>query len=196
MSLLRFLDRYDVHAQIRLERQTHRGAFLVVEGETDYKAIARFFNPNHCSIIIANGKKNALKAMDLSIRDGFDRVICIVDADFDCIQGIDCSSEIIWLTDSHDMDLTIFKTSAADRRNIRHRLDTGFTRGVVRNNRAGSRGRQLWTRVLSGCDRRLSRGAGVSLGCLMRPSRSRPMIRRSNKSRLIKLGVVSPITSR
>lgn len=114
MGLLRHLDGYAVRAQLYLERQIHRGAFLIVEGEGDDKALSRFVDPLACSIIIANGKPNALEAMDLLDEDGFDRVFCIVDADFDRIDEVDRSNDVIAVTDYHDMDVTIFSTSAFD----------------------------------------------------------------------------------
>jgi hypothetical protein len=114
MTLLRHLDGYDVRAQLYLERQLHRGAFMIVEGETDFKALSKFVQADHCSLIIANGKKNALEAMDLLDDDGFDRVVCLVDADFDRLNGTDRSSAVVWVTDAHDLDATIFASSALD----------------------------------------------------------------------------------
>jgi hypothetical protein len=114
MPLTRYLDGYDVRAQVYLERQTHKGAFLLVEGETDDKALAKFVDSTACSIIVASGKRNALQAMDLLEEDGFDRAFCVIDADFDRIKGTPPSSESISMTDCHDMDLTIFSTPALD----------------------------------------------------------------------------------
>src|SRR5260370_21204839 len=54
-----------VAAQVRLMRQLHKGCFLIVEGETDDKALYRFIDSDACQIEISFGKKNALDALDL-----------------------------------------------------------------------------------------------------------------------------------
>lgn len=109
------IDAHYVAAQIRLVRQTHKGAILLLEGDTDNKAFEKFIDPNMCEIEIGFGKKNVLGALDLLEEGGFPGIVAVVDADFDRIHGTTYQLENLCITDAHDLDLTIFRSTALDR---------------------------------------------------------------------------------
>jgi hypothetical protein len=52
--------------------------------------------------------------MDLLEDEGFDRASCVVDADWDRINGSTIETQNVWMTDCHDMDATIFSTDALE----------------------------------------------------------------------------------
>jgi hypothetical protein len=112
--MTRDIDGWDIAAQIRLMRQVHKGSFLIVEGETDDKALSRYIDSNACEIEVAFGKQNALQALDLLEEDGFAGVVALVDADFDRLLSNKYPVENLYITDKHDLDLTIFASSAFD----------------------------------------------------------------------------------
>lgn len=107
-----YIDGWTLAAQIRMERQVHKGAFLIVEGASDDRTLRNFIDQNQCSLVISFGKENAIEALKLLEDEGFAGVVCLVDADFDAIDGetYDCDSLI--MTDLHDMDMMMFMSSA------------------------------------------------------------------------------------
>src|SRR5947207_15972275 len=112
--MTRDIDGWHVAAQVRLLRQVHRGAILILEGESDNKALYRFIDPSGCEVEIGFGKTNVLKAMDLLEEEGFLGVVALVDADFDRILDATYNLENLCMTDKHDLDLTIFSSEAFD----------------------------------------------------------------------------------
>lgn len=114
------IDGHYVAAQIRLVRQIHKGSILILEGETDAKALEQFVDSAACDIEIAFGKDNALQALDLLEDEAFAGVVAVVDADFDRLTGITYRVENLCVTDHHDLDLTIFASLALDRYVAQH----------------------------------------------------------------------------
>ncbi len=113
--MMEHIDGHYVAAQIRLLRQVHKGTILIVEGATDVRALDRFIDKGFCDIEVGFGKENVIEALDLLEDEGFPGVVAIVDADFDRLLGKTYRLENLRLTDSHDLDLTIFVTSALER---------------------------------------------------------------------------------
>jgi hypothetical protein len=109
------IDGFYVAAQIRLIRQVHKGAVLVVEGEKDARVFEHFIDTNACDIEVAFGKKNVLEALDLLEDEGFLGVAGVVDADFDRVFERTYPLQNLCVTDVHDLDLLIFRSSALDR---------------------------------------------------------------------------------
>jgi len=109
-----YIDGHTIRAQVIMERQLHKGAFLILEGTNDYRTLCTFIDRSKCNAVIAYGKNNALAATHLLTAEGLDCIVCVVDADFDRIVGVDNADKHIAITDMHDMDVTIFSTSALD----------------------------------------------------------------------------------
>ena len=77
----------DFAAQIRMERQSHRGAFLLFEGSSDVKRFKKFLHEGSCSIINCFGKSNVKDVVDLKQDIGNDDCFGFVDAVFDRVDG-------------------------------------------------------------------------------------------------------------
>jgi hypothetical protein len=128
--MLKEVDGAYIAAQIRLLRQVQKGTILILEGETDAKALDSFIDGSTCEIEIAFGKPNVLEALDLLEDEGFPGVVGVVDADFDQLSGTTHSLDNLCVTDVHDLDMMIFKSSAFDKYVAEHgnedRIATGF----------------------------------------------------------------------
>jgi len=109
--MIRQIDAHYIAAEIRLWRQAHKGAILVVEGDDDGKVFERFAH-DACGIQIGFGKLNVVGALDLLEDEGIPGVVAVVDADFDRLLEVDHALEGLHLTDLHDLDLTIFFSDA------------------------------------------------------------------------------------
>ncbi len=114
-SILRSIDGHTTAAQVRMERQKHKGAFLLLEGGTDIKRFQRFIDQTHCSTINAYGKNNAITAIELLHEDGHSQCLAMIDADFDRILNtIRDHDGLIW-SQTHDVDLDTATTKMFER---------------------------------------------------------------------------------
>jgi hypothetical protein len=104
MSITNEMDAYDIAQEIRLERQVHKGAFLL-EGATDIKRFATFVSERGCSIVNCYGRKNLIEAFDILDEEGFLGIVALADADFDrVLKSLKTIDGIIYST-FHDFDL-------------------------------------------------------------------------------------------
>ncbi|MEQ8462126.1 DUF4435 domain-containing protein [Coleofasciculus sp. E1-EBD-02] len=101
--------------QIRMRRSSHEGSFLIVEGRNDKLVYERFIDRTNCEFSIASGKENAVAAIRILEQDNFAGVLAIVDADFCRLEGTLPSSSNLLLTDEHDLEMMLFKSSASDK---------------------------------------------------------------------------------
>jgi hypothetical protein len=113
--MIRHIDGAYVAAQVRLIRQVHKGAILIVEGQTDARVFDEFIDKAECEIEIGFGKPNVIDALDRLEDEGFAGVLAIVDADFDRLTQKTYNLDSLYFTDSHDLDLTIFCSSALEK---------------------------------------------------------------------------------
>jgi hypothetical protein len=127
--MIRHIDGYYVAAQVRLIRQVHKGTVLILEGDTDARAIESFVDGKLCDIEIAFGKTNVLDALDRLEDEAFAGVVGIIDADFDRLRGKSYQVENLCVTDTHDLDLTIFASPAFDRYMAEH-ADRNLLKGA------------------------------------------------------------------
>jgi len=96
-----------------MKRTQHKGAFLVVEGENDVRAMRAFVDPAACHVVIAHGKPNAITA--LAILKNTDGILGLLDADFSRVLGTAPLDPNIVLTDAHDMDAQLFFSPSLDK---------------------------------------------------------------------------------
>jgi hypothetical protein len=89
----------------------HKGAFLVLEGDTDSRVFEHFIEKNDCMIIPAHNKDNAVNALKFLEKDGFVGILVIVDADFWHIEGVKPDSTNLLPTDTHDLETMILSKS-------------------------------------------------------------------------------------
>jgi hypothetical protein len=114
-SILAQVDGPYVAAQVRLVRQVHKGAFLLLEGSDDARFFEGFIERSACQIEIGYGKENVVTALDLLEDEGFAGVVAAVDADFDRVLGRDHPLEGLCKTDYHDLDVVVFQSEALNR---------------------------------------------------------------------------------
>jgi hypothetical protein len=114
------IDGFYIAAQVRLIRQVSKKTVLILEGESDGRLFGRFIDNNECQLEIGFGKSNVLEALDLLEDEGVPSVVAIVDADFDRLTGKTYSLDNLFLSDCHDIDLTIFKSKAFERYLFEH----------------------------------------------------------------------------
>lgn len=101
-------------AEIKMSRMSHYGAFLVVEGNDD----VRFWTPRHhvdCELVDGEGKQNIIGGIQRLDSTSFAGVLGIVDSDYDPLTGISIESENLLLTDAHDLECLLCRSSALDR---------------------------------------------------------------------------------
>lgn len=88
------------------------GVFLLVEGITDEVLFSKFINSNTCKIYIAHGKPNVVGAVRLLNDRNFNRVLGVVDRDFDDILKINITDENIVASDYHDIGISILESAS------------------------------------------------------------------------------------
>jgi hypothetical protein len=98
-----------------MERQLHKGAFLLVEGSTDVKRIERFVDESGCSVINCFGKPNVLGSMELVTDVGAKDCLGLIDADFERIIGEAVDREDVIASALHDFDLENALTNVVHR---------------------------------------------------------------------------------
>lgn len=114
-SIAKDIDGPTIAAQIRMERQKHKGAFLLLEGANDARRFAQFIDESVCSVVIAYGKANAVAAVELLHDDGFVCCLGMIDADFDRVLGKLPNHEGLIPSETHDFDLDAATTRAFER---------------------------------------------------------------------------------
>jgi hypothetical protein len=114
-SIAKQIDGPTIAAEVRMERQTHKGAFLLVEGATDIKRFERVVSEGPCSFVNCFGKPNAKEAIERLYDDGFPGVLGMIDADFDRLLSREIDHEGIVVSGTHDFDLDAATTSMFER---------------------------------------------------------------------------------
>ncbi|MCA1381459.1 DUF4435 domain-containing protein [Bradyrhizobium sp. BRP23] len=99
------MDEYDIAQEIRLERQVHKGSFLLLEGDRDIKRFLRFLDPARCSVVNCFGRGNLLGAIAILYDEGFPGVLGLADADFDRLNSTLVEHEGVIYSDGHDFDM-------------------------------------------------------------------------------------------
>lgn len=114
-SIAAHIDPATIVAQIRMERQQHRGSFLLLEGSSDIKRIEKFTDQTACSLVNCFGKSNVLGAIELMEAVGLTDALGMVDADFDRIRRIEADVDAVVISESHDFDMDHAGTPIFDR---------------------------------------------------------------------------------
>ena len=103
-------------AEIEMNRMSHDGAFLIVEGNDD----VRFWTPpsrRHadCELVDGEGKQNVIGGIQKLDAASFPGVLGIVDSDYDTLIGISIESGNLLMTDAHDLECLLCRSSALDK---------------------------------------------------------------------------------
>jgi hypothetical protein len=104
---------------IRLERGSFLGVFLLVEGSTDKLFYSNLVNEKQCRIVVtiagSSRKKRAIEVLTVLEKSDFPGILAIVDADFDHLESIVYPNQNLFLTDTHDSETMMLRSSALER---------------------------------------------------------------------------------
>lgn len=113
LSISELLEPEDIFAEMRMERQAHHGAFLLLEGVTDIKRFSKFMVED-CSTVNCWGRPKLLEVVALVDSNSFKGALALADADFDrVINSLIASPSLIYST-CHDFDLDCVASGAID----------------------------------------------------------------------------------
>jgi Protein of unknown function (DUF4435) len=160
--MIKQIDGAYVAAEVRFVRQLHKGTILILEGETDALIFDELIDRNCCEIQIGFGKSNVIDALDRLEDEGFPGVVAIIDADFDRLIGKKYSLENLYLTDKHDLDLTIFSSKALDKY-LREHGDSALCEEISGDNFTAIRELVLTAALPLSCCRFISEYQGLRL---------------------------------
>ena len=100
--------------QIRLERATHMGSFLLVEGNSDAKLFGKFYDQQACSIIVCMGRDYLLNAISELEFSGFCGALGFADRDFsEFLSNPEFNGRVVF-SDENDIEIMILCSSALD----------------------------------------------------------------------------------
>ena len=102
-------------AEINFLKETHDGGFLLVEGDDDSKFWKLHVNKKNCNIRIAGSKSTLLGAAQQLELYQDDKVVGVIDADFDHVREIDHALGRVISTDFHDLEMILINSSAFER---------------------------------------------------------------------------------
>jgi hypothetical protein len=120
-SITKYIDPVYIANQARMQRAPAerkagcRVAIVIVEGCTDSLFYTTIFNGHNCLIIPSYGKQNALEILGIFLKDKTSGVLVIVDDDFDSLEGKSLRNDYIVVTDTHDLETLLFKSSAPNK---------------------------------------------------------------------------------
>ena len=115
-----YITGHTIANRVRMRRQVHKGAFLVVEGPDDSKVFRALIDQEACVIVVALGKDTVLEALSILNSDSFSGALGIVDADFDRVVRESNQTENVLRTDGHDLECMLLSSSAFDKVLLEH----------------------------------------------------------------------------
>ena len=106
---------HSIAAEVRMQRQVHKGAFLLLEGATDLKRIRKILDRRVCCPIICFGKDKVVDAVKRIGEDDLLGVAGMIDADFDRPRQTLVQHEMLIVSRTHDYDMDMLTTNALTR---------------------------------------------------------------------------------
>lgn len=97
---------------IRLRRQLHSGAFLVVEGHSDRLFFEKFVHPKHCIVTAAGGRVPVAEVVDILVAAGFEGILGVVDGDAVRVGVV--RNENLFLLEDPDLEVMLIQSTALD----------------------------------------------------------------------------------
>jgi len=94
----------EIASNIRLQRQSYKGSFLVVEGRDDRLFFEKFIDHQTCEIIVAKGKKYMTDVVSILESQRFDGIVGVVDGDLDHIEDTITSDVNILVLETVDIE--------------------------------------------------------------------------------------------
>lgn len=114
----------DLYVYLRMLRAADSRAFLVVEGESDSLMLSSHIDNEACTIIVGYGKQAVVAAIKLADENGPDLTVGLVDRDFDPVEELEASPNLI-STSFYDLEMDVLLQGKA----LSHVLDAcGYPR--------------------------------------------------------------------
>ena len=104
----------DIEAEIIMNRQVHKGSFLLVEGSDDSKFWSERIAKGDCEIVIAKGKSNLVGAIEKLDSRQFPGILGVIDDDFDSLEQCQHCSVNLVATDAHDLECLLLRSQALE----------------------------------------------------------------------------------
>ncbi len=105
----------EIANEVRMHAVSHRGLFILVEGDSDELFYRNIFAFTSQEMIIAFGYENVLKAIAILDANGFGRALGIIDRDY---HGLVCpmpASQNVLVTDDRDLEVMLFESPVMER---------------------------------------------------------------------------------
>ena len=90
-------------------------SFLLLEGSDDSKFWIYYISDENCRIIICNGKKHVVAAIEKISKEKITGVLGIVDDDFDSLEGKTLDLPNLIATETHDLECLLLRSRAFDK---------------------------------------------------------------------------------
>lgn len=111
-----YINAYTVANQARMRGNRRLGnSILLLEGSTDARLYGNFTDGKKCRILPADGKENALGALQILVQDGWQGVLAIVDADFGHLEKLKPVNRNVLFTDTHDLETMLLASPALEK---------------------------------------------------------------------------------
>ena len=102
-----------VAAEVKMRRTQHVGSFLVLEGRDDMR-FWKSRSHDDCRLIDGNGKPNVVGGLRRLDEIGFAGVLGVVDSNYDYLAGVPLESDNLVVTDAHDLECLLCRSTALD----------------------------------------------------------------------------------
>lgn len=113
--MLQYISAAVIAAEAKMVRTAFKGTILFVEGSTDIRIYRRFIDPQHCYMVVAHGKENAIGAVGILEGAHVAGIVAIVDADHWHLSRDSDVSVNVLLTDVYDVELLAVRSKAFER---------------------------------------------------------------------------------
>ena len=109
------VDGISIANQVRLERASHAGSFLLVEGNGEERVFDRFCAEDICSVVVCVGRPNLLEAIEELERTKFVGALGLADRDYSEFTGYpEIKGDVVY-TEENDFDIMIISSDALNK---------------------------------------------------------------------------------
>ena len=112
VSLSELIDGVSIANNVRLQRPSHKGSFLLVEGSTDARVMKGFSESASCIIVVCVNRSNLIDAMNELGKSECPGIIALPDRDYATFTGFPRVEGKVVYTDENDLELKILHSSA------------------------------------------------------------------------------------
>lgn len=115
ISIGHLMDADDIVAEIRMERQSFAGAFMLVEGVTDIRRFEQFTDLPAVSMVNCWGRAKLLGSVKKLNEAKFHGFVALADADFDRLTGVIADLDNLIYSENHDFEIDVIRTDVFSR---------------------------------------------------------------------------------